>query len=721
MASRDDDLMRPVLLIFAEEVKEQAQAIGDALLAMEADPSSVAKRIEELFRQAHSMKGSASSLGVKDVERLAHELESALTPVRRQQAGLERAVVDACLAALDAVRLRAEGIRADGEGGRAEVAAATARLAELSGHAGAEPAAPAQAAAAEPVSQPPPAADDAATVRVQAARLSALERVLDDARALRGRLDHRAASCGSLLRALEKLWLELRTEVRLSGTLGRGPLSADALYLLVRQVAALRHELVDDAEREQASALELDENLREMRLVPAAGLRETLQRAAREAAQLAGREVQLVFSGSDVQIDRRVLEELKNPLLHLVRNAVDHGVEPPSVREAVGKPARARVEVSIGQRGGELEVRVADDGRGLDLEAVRARAIEREMVSAEEAAGLDDQSLAELLFRPGFSTARTVTALSGRGVGLDVVRAAAARLHGRVDAEGEPGRGATFTVTVPLTVAAFAALVVEEADRPFALPLSAVERIARVRAEELEARGSRLYVRVDGEELPALRLARAVGLTERVAGAWLPLVVLRGARGPLALACEKLSGQRDLVLRPLPPELERMALLSSAAILPDGQVLLVLSPRALTDQVERAGAPSLRPPRPRRILVADDSITTRTLLRRVLETAGYEVRAAADGEEALRIALAEPFDLVVSDIRMPLLDGLKLTARLKADPRTARLPVVLFSSLDSEEDKRRGAASGASAYLTKGAFDRGTLVDVVMRLAEGRS
>jgi chemotaxis protein histidine kinase CheA len=722
-----DDVLRQIVGVFAAEVKEQAEKIAAGVLAMDGDAQTIPVHIEELYRQAHSLKGSSSSLGVEELAALAHNLEEAFMPIRRGQGQLTPALVDAALAAMDAARLRADGLVADSALGQPQVIEAAALLLGLAeaAEAGA-PEAPAEAAegrgATGETAAPAPAyADDGETLRVASARLVALERRLDELRTIRGRLDHRAASVSTVLSELEQLWRAARAGVKGNHEAKVGP---DALYQVMRQVGSLRRDLSDDAELAQANALELDDNLRALRMVPAALLDEPIRRAIREACRRVDKDARFEFRGADGQIDRRLLEELKSPLVHLVRNAVDHGVESAVVREAVGKSSRALIELWVEQRGAEVHLAVKDDGRGIDLNRVRATAVERGLVSDEAAARLTQSEVYELLFRPGFSTAEQVTELSGRGVGLDVVRDAIDRLHGRIELHSELGQGTTFTLVVPLTVAASEVMLIEESGRPIALPLSSIERIVRARSTELRVTGRRTFYRFEDEPLPVTRLARVLGLAERYENsAYLTLAIVRGGGGErAAVVCERLLGSRDLVLRPVPPELRGIALLDATAILPTGQALFVLSPRALAAHAAGAALDEAKPraqARPSTILVADDSITTRSLLRTALEASGFRVRTAADGEEALRLAFAESFDLVVSDVRMPRLDGLALTTRLRADARTAKLPIVLFSSLSSEEDLRRGSASGASAYLSKGAFDRGQLLEVVTSLIGG--
>jgi len=726
-----DDVLRQVVQIFAPETKEQAQRISASLLLMEGDPAVVPLQIEELFRQAHSLKGSSSSLGVTELEQLAHQLEDALTPVRRAGAVLTPTLADAALRAMDAVRLRADGLLADSSLGLDEVRAAIEELRALTGVAALVPAQPSvtssarssasssapASASSSAVAAEPARLEDEATLRVSSARLASLERRLDEVRAVGGRIDERARSASAVLVELEELWRNARSH-------DGGPASRaqrDRLYQLMRRMGTLRRELRDDGEIAQASALELDDNLRALRMVPFSLMEEPLLRAVRDACRRTDKEARLELSGGEQQVDRRLLDQLRNPLLHLVRNAVDHGVEPQAVREAVGKPQRATITVSVEQRARDVMIDVRDDGRGVDLAAVRQKAVERGLIDENEVTRLDERQLHQLLFKSGFTTAQAVTELSGRGVGLDVVRDAVLKLHGRVELDSEPGRGTRFHLAVPLTVAASEMMLVEEGGRAFALQQSSLERIVRAKHSALRPTGGRTYFDLDDEPVPTVRLARVLGLTERhEASPWVMLAVLRAGGQRAAVACERLLGSRDLILRPLPPELQGSKLLNAAALLAGGEPILVLSPRALVDAAleDRSGT-GARPSGRATILVADDSITMRALLRNALEASGYRVRVASDGEEALRIALADSIDLIVSDVRMPRLDGYELTARLKADPRTARTPVVLFSSLDSEIDRRRGVVSGASAYVTKGAYERGQLIDVVNGLVRG--
>jgi two-component system chemotaxis sensor kinase CheA len=738
-----DELLQKVVHLFADEVKEQAQRISAALILMESDRRLIAVQIEEACRQAHSLKGAASSVGAVELESLTHELEEALLRVRRDETALTPALVDIALRAMEACQRRAAGLLAGSAAGVSDVATIFEELRQLrrSRATAPEPAddreAPSPplgplasssalgdelARARSPALVPPEPepGEPQDTVRVAASHLTALERRLDEARGMRGRLEQRASTAAGLVQAIELVWRQVRGAPQpLQPSLAA---ARESLYQLLRRAGALRRDLFDDAELTQVSALELDENLRALRMVPAALLQDPLQLALRDACRRTKKEAQLVLAGRESQIDRRVLEELKHPLLHLTRNAVDHGIEPAAVREAMGKPPRGTVTILVEPRGRDVIIEVSDDGRGVDLNQVRCKAVERGLYTEAQAAALDERELHELIFQPGFSTAQVVSELSGRGVGLDVVRDAVLRLHGRVELATTPGRGTVFTLFVPLTLAASEAMLVEEAGHVFALPQANLERIVRARSAELRTEDRRLRCRIDDELLPVVQLAPLLGLTPPRGAVFRTLAVLRSGDQRAALVCERLLGSRDLVLRPLPAELQGLRLLNAAAILPNGQPILVLSARTLVEHAVAAEPPSadVRPAAPPgTILVADDSITSRSLVRHALEASGYRVRTAGDGDEALRLALSEAFDLVVSDLRMPRLDGFELTARLRAHPRTAQLPVILFTSVDNEEDKRRGVAAGANVFLVKSAADRGQLVNVVGSLVRG--
>lgn len=744
-----DDVLRQVIHVFVQEVREQAQRIAEALLRMEENAATIPVEIEELYRQAHSLKGSSGSLGISDLEQLAHWVEQVLMPVRRANAQLTPALVDLCLQAMAAAQERIPGLLGENDIGSVEVGAAISALQRTAGspaglaESGDAPLSADTDGGSKPGDVPSGSvlalSDGIEAVRISIDHLLAFERRSDELRALRGRLERHLTETAQICQTLDRLVGDLRDGGKPAAELLQQ--QRDELLRTLRSTRTLRRELTEDTEMLQVTTSEFDDNLRTMRLVPASFVVQPLTLAVREACRITGRDAALEIEGDQVHIDRLLLEELKNPLIHLVRNAIDHGIESREVREAIGKPSRGRVQCHIKQQGGEIVLSIQDDGRGIDVATVRRKAVERGLVTPAQADQLSEKQTYDLLLLPGFSTTETVTTLSGRGVGLDVVKMAVLRMHGQLEIESTLGRGTLVRVTVPMTLAASRLMLFADRDWVFALPQTSVSRVILVRRDELISVGGHLILRSGGEAIKIVRLRQLIGEHEQTLSghslhaASVPVLILRGAgQGvgradslasrsaamPLGVLCERTLGESDLVLRALPPELQGHPPLSAVALLANGSAVFVLSAQALMAAADALPEqPSRAASRPGTVLVADDSITTRSLLRSVLEVGGYEVRTAADGDEALRLLSSEPVSLIVSDVRMPRLDGLSLVQRLRGDSRTASIPVVLFSSSDSEEDRRLGMAAGANAYLSKGAFERGQLIDVVRALLRG--
>ena len=460
-------------------------------------------------------------------------------------------------------------------------------------------------------------------------------------------------------------------------------------------------------------------------MLPVATLFQAFPRMARDLARDRGKEVAVAVDDGGTEVDRSVLEQVKDPLVHLVRNCVDHGLERPDVRAAAGKPRAGRISLRARQRGDTLLVEVADDGAGIDPARVRATAVERGLLSAEAAAELPDREALGLIFRSGFSTSPVVTDLSGRGVGLDVVREHVDRLHGSIDVASDVGDGTTMSLSVPLSVSTMHCLLLEAGGQTFALPVTGVERIVRVAAGQVQRAEGRQAVQVDGRPVVLASLAEVMGLGPPAQGqdpdAKRPVIVAAGQGRRVGLLVDRLERTQELVVKSLPAPLVRVRHVAGATILGSGRAGLILSSADLIASVERAegasagAAGTALAPAPT-ILVAEDSITTRTLEKSILEGAGYRVRVASDGAEAWRLLQEAGCDLLLTDVEMPGMGGFELTTRVRADQRLRDLPVVLVTSLDSDTDRDRGVSAGADAYVVKGAFDQERLLDTLRRL-----
>jgi two-component system chemotaxis sensor kinase CheA len=474
-------------------------------------------------------------------------------------------------------------------------------------------------------------------------------------------------------------------------------------------------ELRSESDRERTFAHALRDTLQDLRMVPAQTVLATLRPTVREVAGKLGKNVSLALSGGDVRLDRRVLDELKPALLHLVRNALDHGIEAPAARRAAGKPETATLAVRVEARRDHVVFTIQDDGVGLSPERLRSAAVRRGLVSAADAARLTDAEAAQLAFQPGLSTAAEVTALSGRGVGLDVVAEAARRLGGSVDVSFERGRGTTFALEVPLALSGATGLLFRAAGGLGIVPADAVERVLLVSAGDVQTVAGQPMLEVEGASVPYASMAQVLGVSgaPSATGATLAILVSSGGRRA-ALAVDEVLGEQAIVVSSLGRRMASARHIAGAASLDDGRVVAVLHPAHLLG-ASRVRQGSKEAPRAR-IVVADDALTTRAAVKAILEIAGFQVLPAADGEEALALARDPGCDLVVTDVQMPRLDGLGLTRRLKGDPRLSHVPVILVTSLDTSEDRAAGLKAGADGYLVKREVQSGKLLELVRQL-----
>jgi two-component system chemotaxis sensor kinase CheA len=465
----------------------------------------------------------------------------------------------------------------------------------------------------------------------------------------------------------------------------------------------------------------LDEEIYQVRMLPFAEACGGLERTVRDLARASGKDAALVLRGADVEVDRSVLEGLKDPLLHLVRNAVDHGIETPAERQAAGKPARATITLSAALRGDRVEVVVTDDGRGFDVERIRAKLRAKGLLVSE-----DDREVARQAFLPGISTAAMVTDVSGRGVGLDVVQDRIESLHGAVDVSFDAGAGTSFVLTVPLTLTTIRCVLVTAGGPVYAVATTSVDQFLRFRPGDVRSVAGRDVLLLPGAApIPVASLAETLGQPRSAAPRpeKVSAVILTAAEQKVAFVVDQFLTEQEVLVKSLGTRLRRMRHVTAATLLASGQVALVLNAasviRTALSRTSRRFAADAAPavvPQRRRLLVVEDSLTTRSLMKSILESAGYEILVAVDGEQAWRLLAEEPADLVVTDVEMPQMDGFQLTAAIRSSERLAELPVVLLTARGSDTDKRRGLEVGASAYLVKSGFDQQNLLQTIRQL-----
>lgn len=748
-----DDLWRQLLIIFEAELAERAVALAGGLLALEeADSAATAARaFDTLYHAAYNLQGAARVVELADVAHLAGTLAAAFAGARRPEQALAEAWFAAARRAVAFLPRLAEAERAGSQPPELFDV-----LADLASPVRDIPA-PALSTAVVDVSRAaaPAAGRVSDVVRVKVSKLDALLAQSGELAVTRIRVEQRLAELTEMRDALGSWRREWRASRRQRAALRRHLANLASEPGLVRefesllrqaergearalafgqQIAALTARLRQDVAQLGLVGQELTDEVMAVRLLPVATAFGPFERLVRDLAHEQGKVIDLVLIGGDTEIDRKILERLSDPLIHMLRNAVDHGIESTEVRAAAGKATTGQIRLAVANLGGAIEIALTDDGAGLDPAQLRALALRKGLLRAEEATVLDEQGALALIFQPGFSTTAVVTTTSGRGVGMDVVRDEVARLNGHIHTASISGQGTTFTITVPLTLATTRAILVEQAGQRFVIPSASIERTARVRAAALVALEGRRAVVVEGHPVPVIELADLLSLPTAVwpsdPRAWRSYIVLRQDERRVALLIDRLLGEQEIVIKPLGWPLRRVRNVSGAVVLGSGETVAILNPADLLIgglRIARTGAGvairpavvrrgTVPPAKRRRVLVVDDSLTTRMLERGILESAGYEAIVVADGAEALDLLGREVVDLVISDVEMPVLDGFGLTAAIRRDERLRHLPVVLVTSLDTPEHRERGLTAGADAYLGKGSFDQGQLLDTIGRL-----
>lgn len=779
-ASPSKNILDQLLVTFAVEAQEHLEAMNRHLLALEQGVTAERRRplVAELFREAHSLKGAARTVCLTEVEGLAHTLEDFFDHMKAgdkepgpQELQEAYTTVDAIAAAL-----RPDDLAATEAPAEAQAPEETAGTSGTSGTAGtlgapgteAPGTLPASAGSAptepgkptgpvrpiEPtkptipgrdvpvvVAEPTSALEE--TVRIRTSKLDALMADVGELLAIRIAVERRLTE----IRALEASLANLGpSPVRARGD-GRGrdgheraaPPSSLAqdqgrLDAARRDLSHLRRMLDADARRLAHVTSDLQDDVRRTRMLPVGTVFGAFPRMVRDLARDQGKEVSLSLAGSEIEVDRSVLEQVKDPLMHLLRNCVAHGIEPPAARAEAGKPAAGAISVSARQRGDSLLMEVSDDGGGIDVALVRSRAVSMGLLSPADAGDLSEREAVALIFRAGLSSSPGITGVAGRGVGLDVVRETVDRLHGSIEVTSRRGAGTTFSLSLPLSVSTMLCLLIETAGQTFALAASSIERIVRVGHDEIEWAGGRQTARVGGRPVALAELSEILGAGEtedttgsRDAGAGRrdpaarrPVVVVGTAERRAAFLVDHVTGTHELVVKSLPAPLLRVRYVTGATVLGSGEVAMILSAPELVGALEHAGpsptATKASAAEQPTILVVEDSVTTRTLEKNILEAAGFRVRVAADGAEGWDRLQSGSYDLVLTDIEMPRMDGFELVGRIRADQRHRQLPVVLVTSRDSREDRERSIQMGADAYVVKGGFDQDRLLETIRRL-----
>ncbi|CAD5935061.1 hybrid sensor histidine kinase/response regulator [Planktothrix agardhii] len=821
----EDDELREV---FKTASEEHLQNLDEGLLYLEKNPNDATK-IEELLREAHSLKGDAGMLGVKDVATLSHQIEHLLGGLKRQETTLTADLVDRISYGIDAIR---QLVYAAVTGEPCEINAFHS-LAYLMG---AKPETPTDAISAIPTvnSEPHPpdvvefesqeepseieepiidsvplpdvapdetpipvmtvaepmnatmppvtASRDSTykieTIRVPTRNLDGLMTQTGELTVTKIRIAHRLNEIEDLV----SLWEEWSRDAFVNrfvvhdlennlnryssekGTIGQLQnyyhRSTERLEQLGSLINQLRNTFSEDIARLDIISDELEDGIRTLRLLPLSTIFNLFPRMVRDLARQQRKEIELVISGGETRADKRILEEMKDPLMHILRNAIDHGIETPEERQKLGKPAIAKIELRGYQTATHIVLEVCDDGWGLDIEKIKQTALKRGICQPEELLGMTPQQIHSLIFAPGFTTRTVVTEVSGRGVGMDVVRTNVERLKGIIQVESSPRKGSVFRIQLGTTLATAHVLIVSVQGISYAVPVEFVQMTKLVQVNEIFAIEGRETIVFEDQPISVAQLADLLEIrwtssqfepestisqesksrfslspsliqknpsspTMDVAS---PCIILKVGEEKLGLFVDALVDEQDVVLKPQSQLLKRVRNVAGATILGTGEVCIILSPQDLIKSIRKqAGVisspivrsalkvqdnSSVKPV----ILLVEDSITTRTQEKRILEAAGYEVVTAVDGLDGFNKLGTRSFDAVVSDIQMPNLDGLSLVTKIRQNRDYSELPIILVTSLASDEDKRKGAEVGANAYITKASFNQEVLIETLKRL-----
>ncbi|MGX9714674.1 hybrid sensor histidine kinase/response regulator [Janthinobacterium lividum] len=743
-----------MLDLFRMEADSQTQILTDGLLAMERHAGDAAA-VEAMMRAAHSIKGAAAIVGLQVVVQLAHGMEDSFVAAQHGRLKLTPERVDVLLSGVDLI---VQLSRLDDAGAEAWLAANAAQIdqtlnaiagiaelpelpalpsapAPMPAPAAATPQAPVASGLAieEPEAAAPAPRTGAAPAKAPAQNFDKLLSLASESRInahqmhpFIGALQRFKRNQSSLFSAIE----HLHEAIARAGDAGLMEKSLLALQK-TQPLKQFMLEHIADIETYERRLLAVSQGMVDevlaLRMRPFRDGIHAFPRMVRDLARSLGKEVQLEIEGEDTLVDRDILAKIESPLNHMLRNAIDHGMEGPYERIDAGKEALGTIRMEARHRAGMLSIEISDDGRGVDLEKIRQSVIERKMASPVMAAALSPGELLEFLFLPAFSLKATANQLSGRGVGLDIVHETIRQQNGTVRLESEPGRGFRALITLPLTQSIVRALVIDIQGEAYAIPIVKVESVVRVPQAAIHTLENKQFFELKGEHLGLVSAAQVLELGEAANQAEdLPVVVIGRGKQSYALVVDAIRGEQSLAVQAIDPIFGKMRDISAAALLDDGEPVLILDVPDLLLSIDKllhegglhqlAQAGHAQQRRAKRILVVDDSLTVREMERKLLLARGFEVDVAIDGIDGWNVVRSGEYDLVITDVDMPRMDGIELVSLIKKDLHLHKLPVMIVSYKDRPEDRARGLSAGADYYLTKGSFHDETLLDAVADL-----
>jgi two-component system chemotaxis sensor kinase CheA len=750
MDKKDIEFQKRIQATFRIEAEEHLHAISTGLSELEKTQSKkkVAEIIEVLFREVHSLKGAARSVDQKDIEYVCQPMESIFSALQRQEIALTPLSIDLFYKTMEWIlkyvttsgpeqtgaysQTQQELIRRLNEMASEK---AFADILQEPSAADTEQPHPAQP---EPIPETEPVADlpgmslrtQIEMVRIPISKLDPLLLQAEEMIQSKISIDQRTDELKDLCNELN----EWKTEVQKWRS--RKALATAAIWNEWYDASEMRLNKVDSQLREITHSVERDQHgldllvnnhleaMKQVLMLPVGSMVEAFPVMVREIAHEQNKEIDFIITGKELEIDKRILEELKDPLIHLIRNSIDHGISKPQERVLQNKPVRGSITLAFAAReNGQVEIILSDDGKGIDKKLVLKAAIKSGILSNEAAGKLEPKEVLNLIYQSGISTSSIITDISGRGLGLSIVHEKVVKLNGIISVESEANRGTFFRILLPLTLATFRGILVNVKDFMFILPTMNVERVMRVEQEEIKTVENHETIRIDDQIISVVDLGEALGLPEHKYAAPCNIVLLVSGAYRIGFKVDDLVDEQQVLVKVLGKLLRRVRNISGATIMGSGKVVPVINVTDLMKSAVRikgskseASIDELFVPKTGKILVVEDSITSRTLLKNILETAGYQVTTAVDGTDAFSKARTGDFDIVVSDVDMPKLNGFELTAKIRSDKKLSEIPVVLITALESSEDRERGIEVGADAYIIKSSFDQTNLLEIIKKL-----
>ena len=771
MNGKDESFLKKLMNTFKIEADEHIKVISAGLLELEqiGDSPEQEKIVETIFREAHSFKGAARAVNLSSIEVICKSLESIFDSWKRHKTAATPETFDALHKALDFLTRTLHGIDMPvSETDKVSISKQVATLQNSLESFWNQPKESELERKVELKNLPPVSADKnlrdsdsttkekmalSETIRIPSKKLDALFLKVEEIFSSKLSLGNRLEDLNTVLASFDELKKE---KARLSGNIrilerelkhsGNDKENAvrknDTVLKLVeylnwndgysktieQQLSAIAKSLKQNHRSIEVMTTNLLEEIKNVLMFPFSSLLEIFPKVIRELSHDQKKDVSLDVHGAEIEIDKRILEELKDPFMHLIRNCIDHGIEKPNERKQKGKNPRGLISIEIAQKeSGKVEINFSDDGAGVDLEKVRTSALKQKLISDEDAGMMNDQQILSLVFHSGVSSSALITDISGRGLGLAIVREKVEKLGGSVSIKSRPGVGTSFQIILPLTLATFRGIFVRLGEQFLVIPTANVKRVIRIKKNDIKTVENKDTILLDGKVFSLVKLSDILGIEQKESETKqydvYQVVIVSLNENELALIVDEILGEQEVLIKPLGKQLTGLENISSVTVLGDGKVVPVLNVFDLMKSSAKvpaaksiASVAEKEDAKQKYVLVAEDSITARALLKNILEVAGYEVTTAVDGLDAFTQLKTKNFDIVVSDVDMPRMSGFDLTLKIRSEKKFSNTPVVLVTALESKEDRERGIDVGANAYIVKSSFDQKNLLEVIRQL-----